>query len=193
MFPPEIGRPEKPRPPAGAYPSQILGIIALGPPVPNFFRESFSPEFWVSWTPAGVERAIIPSMRGEGRGPFFRFFGFPLGTLPIFFGLPRCAPRGKPCLLRRRPQPPICLRTSRGRGVPPIARRGRAHAQAQAVLPVSPSREALFPSRYRPAGLRLRSGRPRATGSPSAATTIGIVSVAFWQQSPILVRLARDR
>ena len=121
MFPPEIGRPEKPRPPAGAYPSQILGIIALGPPFPKFFRESFSPEFWVSWTPAGVERAIIPSMRGEGRGPFFRFFGFPLGTLPIFFGLPRCAPRGKPCLLRRRPQPPICSRTSRGRGVPPIS------------------------------------------------------------------------
>ena len=37
MFPPEIGRPEKPRPPTGAYPSQILGIIALGPPFPKFF------------------------------------------------------------------------------------------------------------------------------------------------------------
>jgi len=49
-------------PPGGAgpsprtYPSQILGIIALGPPFPKFFGESFSPEFWVSWTPAGVER-----------------------------------------------------------------------------------------------------------------------------------------
>ena len=53
MFPPEIGRPEKPRPPTGAYPSQILGIIALGPPFPKFFGESFSPEFS---TPAGVER-----------------------------------------------------------------------------------------------------------------------------------------
>ena len=41
MFPPEIGRPEKPRPPTGAYPSQILGIIALGPPFPKFFGESF--------------------------------------------------------------------------------------------------------------------------------------------------------
>jgi len=27
-----------------------------GPPFPKFFGESFSPEFWVSWTPAGVER-----------------------------------------------------------------------------------------------------------------------------------------
>ena len=31
-------------------------LLALGPPFPKFFGESFSPEFWVSWTPAGVER-----------------------------------------------------------------------------------------------------------------------------------------
>ena len=71
--------------------------------------------------PAQWSGAVIPSMRGEGRGTFFQIFWFPLGTPFPFFWTPRCAPRGKPCLLRRRPQPPICLRTSRGRGVPPIA------------------------------------------------------------------------
>jgi len=71
--------------------------------------------------PARWSGAVIPSMRGEGRGTFFQIFWFPLGTPFPFFWTPRCAPRGKPFLLRRRPQPPICLRTSRGRGVPPIA------------------------------------------------------------------------
>ena len=39
MFPPEIGRPEKPRPPTGAYPSQIFGLSLWGP-LPKIFLES---------------------------------------------------------------------------------------------------------------------------------------------------------
>ena len=69
-----------------------------------------------------VERGRHPVYAGRGPGdPFSDFLDSRSGPLSHFFWTPRCAPRGKPCLLRRRPQPPICLRTSRGRGVPPIA------------------------------------------------------------------------
>ena len=134
-----------------------------------------------------------PVYAGRGPGALFQIFWVPAWDPSHFFWTsPMRSAR------QAMPSPPTPPATNL---LAHLAREGRttnlagdeSHAQAQAVLPVSPSREALFPSRYRPAGLRLRSGRPRATGSPSAATTIGIVSVAFWQQSPILVRLARDR
>ena len=88
------------------------GVAPRKSPPVSFARETYPPGG------AGPSSRLCGARAG---GPFFRFFGLPLGTPFPFFWTPRCAPRGKPCLLRRRPQPPICLRTSRGRGVPPIA------------------------------------------------------------------------
>ena len=137
--------------------------------------------------PAQWSGAVTPSMRGEGRGTFFQIFWFPLGTPFPFFWTPRCAPRGKPSLFRRRPQPPICLRTSRGRGVPPIApgTTSRASSSCFAGKPFTVT------SRYRPTGLCLRSGQEQPDRR-AQLRRLGSYRLPFWQQS-LLVRLARDR
>jgi hypothetical protein len=71
MFPPEIGRPEKPRPPTGAYPSQIFGIIALGPPPKIFWGIFFS----------GV-LGLLDARRGGGAGPSPPLYGPDFLTIP---------------------------------------------------------------------------------------------------------------
>jgi len=95
--------------------------IALGPLSQDFLGNLFLRSSGFPGRPPGGAGPSSRLCGARAGGPFFRFFGLPLGTPFPFFWTPRCAPRGKPCLLRRRPQPPICLRTSRGRGVPPIA------------------------------------------------------------------------
>jgi len=82
MFPPEIGRPEKPRPPTGAYPSQILGIIALGPPFPKFFGESFF---------SGVLGFLDARRGGAGPSPLYGP-NFLTIRLPKFFGIKNRVP-----------------------------------------------------------------------------------------------------
>jgi len=70
MFPPEIGRPEKPRPPTGAYPSQIFGLSLWGPPPKIFWGIFFS----------GV-LGFLDARRGEA-GPFPPLYGPDFLTIP---------------------------------------------------------------------------------------------------------------
>ena len=70
MFPPEIGRPEKPRPPTGAYPSQIFGL-SLWAPFPKIFWGIFFSGVLGFPDARPVERGRHPVYAGRGPGDPF--------------------------------------------------------------------------------------------------------------------------
>ena len=190
MFPPEIGRPEKPRPPTGAYPSQIFGL-SLWAPFPKIFWGIFFSGVLGFPDARPVERGRHPVYAGRGPGdPFSDFLDSRSGPLSHFFGLPDALRAASHAFSADAPSHQFAYARRAG-GAYHQSRRGRAHAQAQVVLPVSPSRKPLFPSRYRPTGLRLRSGQEQPDRR-AQLRRLGSYRLPFWQQS-LLVRLARDR
>ena len=150
------------------------------PPV-SFARETYPPGG------AGPSSRLCGARAG---GPFFRFFGSRSGPLSHFFGLPDALREASHSFSADAPSHQFAYARRAG-GAYHQSRRGRAHAQAQVVLPVSPSRKPLFPSRYRPTGLRLRSGQEQPDRR-AQLRRLGSYRLPFWQQS-LLVRLARDR
>ena len=88
MFPPEIGRPEKPRPPTGAYPSQIFGL-SLWAPFPKIFWGIFFSGVLGFPDARPVERGRHPVYAGRGPGDLFSDFLVPArDPFPIFLDSP---------------------------------------------------------------------------------------------------------
>ena len=179
---------------AGAVASRVpfsnFWTIALGPLSQDFLGNLFLRSSGFPGRPPGGAGPSSRLCGARAGGPFFRFFGSRSGPLSHFFGLPDALREASHSFSADAPSHQFAYARRAG-GAYHQSRRGRAHAQAQVVLPVSPSRKPLFPSRYRPTGLCLRSGQEQPDRR-AQLRRLGSYRLPFWQQS-LLVRLARDR
>jgi hypothetical protein len=105
------------------------GVAPRKSPPVSFARETYPPGG------AGPSSRLCGARAG---GPFFRFFGSRSGPLSHFFGLPDALREASHSFSADAPSHQFAYARRAG-GAYHQSRRGRPHAPAQAVLPVSPS------------------------------------------------------